>query len=206
MRDVGNEDEAARDELAAVGRCFDARGWVPATGGNFSVRLSDGRVLLTASGTHKGALTASDFVLLDAAGHGCGTRKPSYETALHRAVYRKLPQVGAVLHVHGIAGTVLSRRHKTVALCGYELLKTLPGTPDPARCCEIPVFDNDQDIARLAGRLETRLRAEPLLAALLIAGHGLYVWGATVAEARYRVEALEFMFECEVIEGRRGHE
>lgn len=207
MLDVDVEDESARAVLAGVGRCFDARGWVPATGGNFSVRLTDGSVVLTASGTHKGDLAADDFVQVDAAGSRCcGVGNPSYETQLHLAVYRRLPQVRAVLHVHSVAGTVLSRRHKTVSLCGYELLKVLPGTPGPAQWCGIPVFDNDQDIARLAGRLEARLRAEPLLAAFLIAGHGLYAWGTTVAEARHRVEALEFMFECEVIEERMGHE
>ena len=36
--------------------------------------------------------------------------------------------------------------------------------------------------------------------AYLIRGHGLYAWGATVDQARHRVEALEFLFECELYE------
>ncbi|HEU0196287.1 MAG TPA: methylthioribulose 1-phosphate dehydratase [Nevskiaceae bacterium] len=190
--------------LAEVGRYFDARGWVPATGGNFSVRLLDNRALLTASGTHKGHLEAGDFVIVDVAGHSVSGGKPSYETGLHQAVYRRLPAVGAVLHEHSPAATVLSRHRDKIVLCGYELQKALPGAPDPQRACEVPVFDNDQDIARLAGRLEQRLRAEPLLAGCLIRGHGLYAWGRDVAEARHRVEALEFMFECELLEERIG--
>lgn len=186
--------------LAEAGRSFDRRGWLPASGGNFSAHPPDGTVIVTASGVHKGMLGASDFVTLDAEGHPPAGIKPSFETPLHLAVYRRLPQVGAVLHIHGVAGTVLSRRRTAVILQGYELQKALPGAPAPERRVEIPVLANDQDITRLASRLETRLRAEPLLAGCLIAGHGLYAWGQDVARARWRVEALEFMFECELRE------
>jgi methylthioribulose-1-phosphate dehydratase len=34
--------------------------------------------------------------------------------------------------------------------------------------------------------------------AYLIRGHGLYGWGATMAEARRVVEATEFMISCEL--------
>jgi methylthioribulose-1-phosphate dehydratase len=34
----------------------------------------------------------------------------------------------------------------------------------------------------------------------LLARHGLYTWGQSVAEARRHLEALEFLFE---VEGRR---
>ncbi|HEX7381836.1 MAG TPA: methylthioribulose 1-phosphate dehydratase [Nevskiaceae bacterium] len=202
--EAGSAATARRVELCAalveVGHSFDARGWLPASGGNFSARLTDGTVIVTASGVHKGTLGASDFVALDAEGRPPARVKPSFETPLHLAVYRRLSQAGAVLHIHGAAGTVLSRRRTTVVLQGYELQKALPGAPAPERRTEIPVFANDQDIARLATRLETRLRAEPLLAGCLIAGHGLYAWGRDVTQARWRVEALEFMFECELRE------
>jgi methylthioribulose-1-phosphate dehydratase len=35
---------------------------------------------------------------------------------------------------------------------------------------------------------------------VLLSHHGLYTWGQSVAEARRRLEALEFLFE---VEGRR---
>jgi ribulose-5-phosphate 4-epimerase/fuculose-1-phosphate aldolase len=34
----------------------------------------------------------------------------------------------------------------------------------------------------------------------LIAGHGLYAWGASVDDALRHVEAFECLFECEVLE------
>jgi methylthioribulose-1-phosphate dehydratase len=62
------------------------------------------------------------------------------------------------------------------------------------------VFENDQDIARLGRVVEAHMRTGRAAHAYLIRGHGLYAWGRTVDEARHRVEALEFLFECELNE------
>ncbi|HZR36396.1 MAG TPA: methylthioribulose 1-phosphate dehydratase [Nevskia sp.] len=193
--------------MIEAGAMFHRRGWVPATGGNFSARLSSERVLITASGVHKGELKRSDFLVADMDGRPLEAgRKSSYETGLHMQIYRSHPSVGAVLHVHTIANTVLSRRLDRIVLTGYELLKLLPGAPDPESRVEVPVFGNDQDIARLSARVDAHMREEMEVPAYLIAGHGLYAWGDNVAQARHRVEALEFMFECELWSGRLSNE
>ncbi len=190
--------------LIDAGALFHRRGWVPATGGNFSARLSSDQMLITASGVHKGELKRADFLVADMDGRPLEAgRKASYETGLHTQLYRHDPSVGAVLHVHSIANTVLSRRLDRIVLTGYELLKLLPGAPDPAARIEIPVFGNDQDIARLSARVDAHMKEEMMkVPAYLIAGHGLYAWGDNVAQARYRVEALEFMLDCELWSGR----
>lgn len=189
--------------LIDAGALFHRRGWVPATGGNFSARLSSERMLITASGVHKGELKRADFLVADMDGRPLEAgRKSSYETGLHTQLYRHDPSIGAVLHVHSIANTVLSRRLDRIVLTGYELLKLLPGAPDPAARIEIPVFGNDQDIARLSARVDAHMREEMKVPAYLIAGHGLYAWGDNVAQARHRVEALEFMLDCELWSGR----
>jgi len=192
------------DELVAAGALFHRRGWVPATGGNFSARLAADRMLITVSGVHKGELGRDDFLVADLHGQALQAgRKTSYETGLHAQLYRFDPSIGAVLHVHTVANTVLSRRVERVRLQAYELLKILPGISEPADAVEVPVFDNDQDIARLSERVDAYMRRQRVPAAYLIAGHGLYAWGDNVAQARHRVEALEFMFECELWEQRK---
>jgi methylthioribulose-1-phosphate dehydratase len=186
--------------MIEAGRLFHQRGWVPATGGNFSTRLAPHRILITTSGGHKGELSEDDFLVADMDGKPLdSTRKASYETGLHTQLYRHDAGIGCVLHTHSIANTVLSRRFETVRLAGYELLKLLPGVTTHDARMDVPVFPNDQDIARLALTVERRLQRQPA-PAYLIAGHGLYAWGATVAQARHRVEALEFMFACELRE------
>lgn len=187
------------EDLIGAGRLFHQRGWVPATGGNFSARLGGTSMLITASGCHKGELAGADFLLADLDGHPIGSsRKASYETLLHCQLYRYGSGIGSVLHTHSVANTVLSRRFERIRLSGYELLKLLPGITTHDAVVEVPVFENDQDIPRLAALADAYLRAHPHTPAYVIAGHGLYAWGDTVAQARWRVEALEFMFECEL--------
>lgn len=187
------------NSLIEAGRLFHSRGWVPATGGNFSARLARDRMLITASGGHKGELVKDDFLIagFDGVPLDAG-RKASYETLLHCQLYRHDERIGSVLHTHSIANTVLSRRLDRITLAGYELLKVLPGIKTHDATVEVPVFPNDQDIARLSAQVEGHMKQHPQMPAYLIAGHGLYAWGDNVAHARHRVEALEFMFECEL--------
>lgn len=196
---------AGLQALIDAGQLFHQRGWVPATGGNFSLRLDPTHVLITASGGHKGELTADHFLVAGLDGRPLEAgRKASYETGLHVQLYSSgLPDIGAVLHTHSIANTVLSRRFDRIVLQHYELQKVLPGHPDPAQAVTLPVFENDQDIARLAQRVDHYLKAAPETPAYLIAGHGLYAWGASVAAARHAVEALEFMLACHLEELKR---
>lgn len=43
----------ACQQIMQAGRRMDARGWVPATAGNLSCRLADGRIAITRSGGTK---------------------------------------------------------------------------------------------------------------------------------------------------------
>lgn len=190
----------AAEAMIMAGHLFHQRGWVPASGGNFSARIGADELLITASGGHKGELTPAQFLRADLDGRPQEAgRKTSYETGLHVQVYARVPEVGCVLHTHSRANTVLSRRFEQLSLSGFELMKVLPGQPDPAATVVLPVFENDQDIARLAAGVDARMRVAPF-PAYLIAGHGLYAWGRNVAQARYAVEALEFMLDCLLME------
>ena len=51
--------------MITAGALFHARGWVPATGGNFSARVGNEQLLITASGIHKGELGENDFLISD---------------------------------------------------------------------------------------------------------------------------------------------
>lgn len=192
--------------IIAAGRRMDGQGWVPATAGNFSVRLADGAIAITRSGCHKGFLTQGDVIRVDAAGAPLDAgAKPSYETLLHCGIYRRFAEAGAVLHGHSIANTVLSRRAgAAIRLAGYELLKAFPGGPTHDVAINVPVVDNDQDIARMQAGLDALWAATPTAPpGYLIRGHGVYVWGRDMDAAMMRLEALEFMLLCELEDGRR---
>jgi methylthioribulose-1-phosphate dehydratase len=192
--------------IVAAGQRMHAMGWVPATAGNISIRQPSGRIAITRSGCHKGFLAAADVIRIDADGAAIDPAvAPSYESLLHCGIYRRFPDARAVLHGHSPANTVLSRRATdSIRLAGYELLKAFPGGTTHDTAVDVPVLDNDQDIARLQARLDTLWDATPgAPPGYVIRGHGVYVWGADMPGAMTRLEALEFMLLCELEDGRR---
>lgn len=191
-------------ELAQVGRFCFARGWLPATSGNLSARLDERHIAITVSGRHKGELDESGIMVVDLAGTSLTEgRRPSAETGLHLMLYRRSLAIGAVLHTHSVPATVLSRLvGEKLTLRDYEVMKAWPGIQTHATRVDLPVLENDQDIGRLAKRVEQALRRDPGLPGYLIAGHGLYTWGESLDDARRHIEALEFMLECETLTRR----
>ncbi|EEQ06649.1 methylthioribulose 1-phosphate dehydratase [Yersinia bercovieri] len=194
-------DNVQLGALLAACHWIGEKGWCPATGGNMSLRLDLAQCLVTESGKDKGSLTADDFLLVATANnHVPSGRTPSAETGLHTLLYRLYPEINAVLHTHSVNATVLSRveRSNELVLQGYEMQKSLSGQRSHLDSVVIPIFDNDQDIPALAQRVAALADNRPLQYGFLVRGHGLYCWGASVAEARRHLEGLEFLFQCEL--------
>lgn len=178
-----------------------ARGWTPATSSNFSQRLDADHVAITVSGRDKGRLTEADIMVVDLDGTPVATdRKSSAETLLHTRLYRRFAEVGCVLHTHSLTQTVASRLFAGaghVSLEGYELLKAFAGNTTHEAAVELPVLPNSQNMDTLAAQVDALLDRQTLWG-YLIDGHGLYAWGADMAEARRHLEAFEFLLACEL--------
>jgi len=193
--------ETLTREIIEAGRFLYGRGWSPATSSNYSARLSADQALLTVSGKHKGQLGEDDVLATDLDGISLEPgKKPSAETLLHTQLYRWKPGIGAVLHTHSVNATVLSRLtlSDSLVFADYELQKAFSGVTTHESQVEVPIFDNDQDIARLAAKVQPWLDAHPECVGYLIRGHGLYTWGPRMSDALRQVEAFEFLFECEL--------
>ena len=193
--------QAAAENLAAIGRRFDARGWVLGTSGNLSsvIARTPLRMAITRSGVHKGALAPADILELDGTGAVVrgGPSGPSAETALHVEIVASRG-AGAVMHTHSVWATVLSDRAAAdggIAIEGYEMLKGLAGVRTHEHREWIPVLENDQDMARLSVVVHRVLLDHPDCHGFLLRRHGLYTWGATLEDAVRHVEILEFLLE-----------
>lgn len=193
--------EQLAQQIVDAGRFLYGRGWSPATSSNYSARLSPSEALLTVSGKHKGQLSVDDVLATDLSGNSLEPgKKPSAETLLHTQLYSWRAEIGAVLHTHSVNATVLSRLtpEAFIEFEDYELQKAFSGiSTHESRVC-VPIFDNDQDIARLAAKVQPWLDAHPDCVGYLIRGHGLYTWGAQMSDALRQIEAFEFLFECEL--------
>jgi methylthioribulose-1-phosphate dehydratase len=191
---------AGVEAVIAAGRYAAARQWVPATSGNFSVRIDEARIAITRSGVDKGALTPADVLIQPI--EGPPLSGSSAEAALHIRLYADDPNVHAIFHIHGLSSTVIGRAHAdkgAVGLAGWELQKALSGVATHEAIVEVPVFANDQDVKALSVRVAHRL-AQPTpqghsrAPGYLLAGHGLYAWGRTAKDAIRHLEALETLF------------
>lgn len=198
-----NEDWS--QEVADVVRFLHLQGWTPATSSNFSYRNSTDAACfyVSMSGLDKGDFSADNFLEVDLNGKVMDPKlahiRPSAETLLHAMLYRMYPQAQVVLHTHSANGTVISKlyeREQHILLKDFEILKGLEGIRTHEDELRLPVFPNDQDMGRLSALVETELKKHHPLHGFLLAGHGLYTWGETPAQAKRHVEVFEFLFDC----------
>ncbi len=192
--------EAART-IAGCAAELAALGWTPATSSNFSLRLDDRHAAITISGRDKGRLGEDDIMVVDLDGQAVGSdHRPSAETLLHTQLYKRIPEIGCVLHTHSRTQTVASRLFSGaghVRLEGYELIKAFPGQDTHETSMDVPVLPNSQHMPTLAAQVDVLLDAGDLWG-YLIDGHGLYAWGRDMAEARRHLEAFDFLLGCEM--------
>jgi methylthioribulose-1-phosphate dehydratase len=203
---VSDRNHVAR-QLADTGVWLAQRNWVPATGGNFSIRIGADQCLISASGRDKGQLTEDDCLHIQWQGTELTCDgKPSAETLLHTRIFDLDDNAGAVLHTHSVSATVLGRLSagQQIAFEGYEMQKSISGQTSHQQTLILPVLDNDQDIAKLAERVANRWQSQAFSYAFLVRGHGLYAWGNDLTMAKRHLEGWEFLIACELERLRIG--
>lgn len=197
------------EHLRSIGREFHGRGWSLGTSSNYSVVTNRDplNLLITVSGKDKSCLERDDFVTVDATGQplNASGKKSSAETLLHCLIAERIPSAGAILHTHSVWSTILSGMHlkeRRLRISGYEMLKGLSGITTHETFEDIPIFENSQDMMNLSKQVRRQMEeadwsnpARPPFHGFLLAHHGLYTWGRSLAEARRHIEIFEFLFE-----------
>ena len=107
-----NEEKKARKELVQWGKELYNQGLVKGSGGNLSIRLSDGTVLLTPTGFFLGHMTEECISKCDMDGNLLEGNKPTKEVPLHLAVYKTRPNVNAVCHTHSVNAVAFASSHE----------------------------------------------------------------------------------------------
>lgn len=97
--------------------------------GNASLRLEDGRIMITASGLPKGNLGENDLIVVDESGKILeGSRKPSIELGLHLSIYKTFPGCRAILHTHPVwlqtVAKLLAASEKTPSMLDLGLAES----------------------------------------------------------------------------------
>jgi methylthioribulose-1-phosphate dehydratase len=205
----------ATDELVCeLCRAFHGLGWATGTGGGISIRDADG-IHVAPSGVQKERIAPQDVFLLDGAQleHAVVLRpaadpalRMSECTPLFFAAYR-LRGAGAAIHSHSIWALLAARLASPGGLAGYlrvtglEMQKGLRGKGcfDEVR---VPIIPNTARESELAQGMEEAISAHPDVDAVLVAGHGVYVWGRDWVQAKTQAESLDYLFRA-VVEAHR---
>ena len=173
----------ARQQLKAVGRSMLANELAWGNAGNISARLSSERYLITASGTHLGELEDSDFAECTFDGPLPGSRKPSKETPMHRAIYEQRPEIGAILHA--------SPFHSTLIACADLPLPADWFVEDMyylERVERVRYFHPGS--AELGEVVRAKARQANIL---LLENHGVLVYDTSIQEALMGLQTLEMV-------------
>ncbi|MGB0111900.1 MAG: methylthioribulose 1-phosphate dehydratase [Ilumatobacteraceae bacterium] len=198
---------AAGGRLAAASARLAANGWMRGTSGNLSEVLEQTPLALavTSSGVDKGDLDPADVVVVDERGEvlavdGLEARTPSAEAGLHARI-AAVTGAGAVVHVHALSAVVAADRWPAgVALRDVEMLKGI-GRDAHDDLVTVPVVANSQDMVELGDRfVDVR---DPAVPAIIVADHGMYVWGDDLTQARHYTESLEWLLAHAIATNQR---
>jgi L-fuculose-phosphate aldolase len=100
-----------RQEIVRVTRIVANQGLVRSSDGNISIRLDQGRYLVTPSGLYKMSMEPDDPLVVNSKGEvliGKPGLKPTSELNMHLEAYRQRPDINAVLHAHPPYATALT--------------------------------------------------------------------------------------------------
>lgn len=180
-----SEEAKAREDITRFAKSIFDRGLTCGSSGNISVRLSDGTLLVTPTGSSMGFLDPAQISRLSDDGDLISGHKPTKEVALHTAFYDTRAQTGAVVHLHPTHSVALSMLpgidpdNVMPPLTPYTIMRLgkvkllpffLPGDPGMGEA-----------VRGLAGKRS----------AVLLANHGPVVAGKTLDAAVYAMEELE---------------
>ena len=181
-----SEEARLRETICAMARSIFDRGLTGGASGNISARLSDGRLLVTPTGSSLGTLDPGRLSLLDMQGRLISGDAPTKEMPLHSAFYEtRGAKSGAIVHLHSTHSVALSMLPETdpdnvlPPLTPYSIMrlgkvKLLPYfRPGDAAIGEA--------IRGLAGKRS----------AILLANHGPVVAAKDLEAALYAMEELE---------------
>lgn len=199
-------------KLAELIRELNTTGHNPATSGNYSLRASTSNdyAIVSESGVDKSKFDVDNFLPVFFKDHEIHPlfqregRKSSDETDIHLAIYEST-DAGCVLHSHKVEALLFANlfpRNNYATIEGLELLKGLKGIKTHETKIEIPLFENTQDIKNLADRMKPVLEAtrtsKVKVYSTILRGHGIYVWGETVEDAKRHLEVFDYLFKYQL--------
>lgn len=209
-----------KNELAACVRGLFAKGLVPSGGGNHSARMpGSNEIWITPSGYPRSHTMPEELVKIDLEGNVLeGSLRPSIEVPFHTEIYKKRPDVNAVVHTHSpytqgitLAGILEQKQSKEASNLAIHVFDRDPKIPlvhgegalvlgdipilklpeEVGEVALVPYLNpGARELAKLVGEASIGKPLRPIRIMVLI-NHGVISMGACIHEARAFVEIME---------------
>ena len=179
-----NDLSQLKQSIIDISREMVRLGLTLGTWGNISILAPDrGSVVITPSGMNYDIITAEDMVIVDLSSGRIteGNRRPSIETPLHLAIYRKRTDVNAVVHTHSLFATAAAVARTPIPAVVEDMAQAVGGSVEVAGYA-LPGTDE------LAGNVIAALATRN---AVLMANHGMVGVGPTVSDAFQVCQVVE---------------
>ncbi|MCX6226064.1 MAG: L-ribulose-5-phosphate 4-epimerase [Bacteroidia bacterium] len=169
-------------------------GLVKLTWGNVSgIDRVKGLVVIKPSGISYDEMTPEDMVVLDMQGNVVDSRlKPSSDAPTHLFLYQAFPAIGSIVHTHSEWATSWAQACRSIPCLGTTHADHFYG-PVPCTRLLTPAEIQGQ-YERATGQVirENFNGIDPIeVPGVLVAEHGPFCWGKTVAEAVKHAIILE---------------
>ena len=179
--------------ICEIGKRMYARQLVSDCDGNISVR-NQNEIIITPTMVNKGFMDASQMVYTDLNGNVLKGGKPSSEIKLHLAIYKKRPDINAVVHAHpvcactfAINGRAVDQRYMPEAIMSLGIIPVAPyAKPSTEQVAQsVEPFTHKHN-------------------GVLLANHGAVTWGKTLTDAYNLMEQLEFYCKTVILAEMTG--
>lgn len=183
------------DQIIMIMERIYGYGMTTTSGGNLSILDENGDIWITPGGIDKGSLTRKDIVRVKPDGTIVGNHKPSSEFPFHQLVYKKRPDIKAVLHAH------------PPALVAFSIVRKIPDThliPNVHQVCgEVGMAEYG-----LPGSVELGEKIAAVFEdgfnTVILENHGIVVGEKNLFKAFMAFETLDFCARLEMDAKRIG--
>ncbi len=200
-----SRDQMQREQVCELCRQLYALGWASGTGGGFSLRDGD-RIYVAPSGVQKERITPDQVFVIDRDGRLLEAPFPATAPAVPLKISACTPlflhayqlrDAGAVLHSHSLNACLASLSGRRFRVRGLEMMKGIDGAVAD-RVLEVPILDNTPHEHELADALREAIVHNPETSAVLVRGHGVYIWGRDFIHAKTQAECYDYLFAAAV--------
>jgi L-ribulose-5-phosphate 4-epimerase len=190
-----------REECCVANRSLAATGLVDLTFGNVSViDRAAGVFAIKPSGVDYADLTPGQMVIIDLDGKvEEGNLRPSSDTPTHRYLYRSFPGIASVVHTHSRNAVAFAQALRLLPCLGTTHADHFRGSVPVTRHMTPVEISGDYEWETGKVIAETFEGLDPMdVPAVLVAGHGPFVWGPNASQALEYALALEICAEMAI--------